>query len=219
MIMFDFKNKKEGKEINKYKIKENNKVFSKPLNLFLSLIFISAVLKRLLLTINYQDYLIELITIVGITVYAIFCNRKYGINLFKNNNTNSINISMKCETRAYLFCLLCYVIGEFFVMFFSKRYIIAILYLPVWIIPSLIVVIKSYGKEKNSSGTDLKGVLNKLKIRTIIGSVIFGICLCGEDIYIDGKIHLDGILLTVYSMLAFGILFYWIFRTLVVKSK
>lgn len=60
--------------------------------------------------------------------------------------------------------------------------------------------------------------VKKFMIRLIIGSILFGIVVCGHTIFVDGAFHISGILWCTYFAAGFGILFYLISRFLLFKN-
>lgn len=66
---------------------------------------------------------------------------------------------------------------------------------------------------------DRNKVLKKLKIRTIIGSIVFSVLVFGESVYADGKVQLAGILWVVYGAVAFGVLLYLAMKFLVLSGR
>lgn len=58
---------------------------------------------------------------------------------------------------------------------------------------------------------------NKLKVRTIIGGILFGLGVFGQEIYYDNQIHFTGFLWVAYGSITFSVLFYTLFKYIIKK--
>ena len=96
------------------------------------------------------------------------------------------------------------------------------MYMPVWGIPAVYILLK-YKRENITIYREKKynrnKVLKQLKIRTIMGSIVFSVLVFGESVYVNGQVKLTGIFWVLYGAVAFGVLFYLAMRFVVVSDK
>lgn len=58
-------------------------------------------------------------------------------------------------------------------------------------------------------------MFNKYKIRLIVGSILFGIIVFGNEVFEKGTWNWRGLLWVLYGAVGFGILFHFLFNNII----
>ncbi|MBR3770912.1 MAG: hypothetical protein IKL07_01445 [Clostridium sp.] len=193
--------------------KRNNVVLAKGFDIFTLCLCISSILKILKVTNLISDFYVEIVTII-IGGYVMLKISSSKLLCQADLDRYAQEVKDKHKSIGFIICLITMLVGELLYLLISKNMMISCLYLPVWIIPTLICNYKIMKKGILITGTEnnRSRTLKVLKKRTFIGSVFFGLCLCGKDIYCNNTFRVSGVLWTFYAATAFGLLFYFLFK-------
>lgn len=194
--------------------KRNNVILAKGFDFFTLCLCISSLLKILKVTNLISDFYVEIVTLIiggGYVILKLFSSK---LLFQKDLDQYAQEIRDRHKSVGFIVYLITMLVGELLYLIISKNMMIACFYLPVWIIPTLICNFKIMKQGTLITGTEnnRNRTLKILKRRTFIGSVFFGFCLCGKDIYYNNAFHLSGVLWTLYAATAFGLLFYFLFK-------
>lgn len=202
------------------KNKENNSILAQGFDIFTLFILVCGIFKYVKMTHATHDFYVEIVTLLiggGFVIYKLLGNQLLGK---RNLDQYAQEVKDSYKAIGFAIYLISILIGEFLYYYISKNMGVSGLYLLVWIIPTLCCSWKMMRKSTLVTGTEnnKKITLKILKRRTAIGSVFFGICLCGNDVYYDNSFHVSGILWMIYAMLAFGFIFYLLFKQILMVN-
>lgn len=194
-------------------------------SLYLLIIILTVLLmfiKYFFVTKNSYLFSLEIISIVSSLGYLIVRSIVVGIPLYKSTDYAIIEIQRRFRAHSMMICFFIYIFGEFLLIVLFPQYtVIAALYFPIWMIPSIIMTIYAVKNGLFILGSKKREelALSKFKRNTIWGSLIFGI-FCGWDyLWEDGSFQPTGILWCLGMAFSWGILFYIIMRLLLIKSE
>lgn len=155
-------------------------------------------------------------------MFTLFVGMAYlAVSLYLKRKGYLQHIVLKEKTKGFVFMLLSMLVGELVYFYFGSNWKISCMYLPAWIIPSLYSLLKCMKKGKiiSENSDNIKRELKQLKVRTVIGSVVFSIMVFEESVYSEGEIHLLGLLWVIYGAFAFGFLLYFAMKFLLVNNE
>ncbi|GAA0071014.1 hypothetical protein UT300003_25380 [Clostridium sardiniense] len=188
---------------------------------------ISLLIKTFTIDINLISIITEIFILVGCNLYIIVRCFILGISLkdlIKGMDEGIVTFRNKFISQsfkdAYIFTIC---IGVIYVFIFDNIYLSAFngfiffipgLYVSYKYIKNGILIFGSIRK-RNSKKVTLK----EFKIRVVIGSIIFGLIMNGNEVYVDGSFHFTGIMMIFLSALLWGIPFYFIMKLMINTSE
>jgi hypothetical protein len=200
---------------------ETNRIASKLLFLELGLVLAALVMKRFIL-----QYPIKTCALEGIILFtSILYYVGYTLYLqvpFKKSTDESIGILQE-KILSYTFHLTMYllVFGELLMAFMIEDVLQIVWYFPAWLIPgsiySFLIVKKGlfiWGTQKKKTDS-----LKRLKLSTVICSILHGLILSWDHIVVDGSFQPSGLKWALLLGVMFGFPFYFMMKMLVNKSE
>lgn len=203
-------------------IQETNKLASKLFWLLTALLLLLAIGKLLFLQFSPDLFILETACLIIIPLYILIAKATKGTLFIKAKDDALLNINRAIYTRAFMICFHILVFGEFVLMFLYKEDIfVYALYIPVWMIPALVMTIFSIksglllwgGKSRSQKGK------KSLVKSTAVGALFYGVIMGLPEMFHDGQFHPSGLLWVFGMALTWGLLFYFSFSFLISRGE
>lgn len=210
------------KKINDERIKqEENRVNSKMYGLMMILMLIGVVIK-LCMGMSWKAYILETICFVVTIPFVMINMLRKGILFVKATDACLKGIKESILANALMICFWVIITGELLLMLMDESNInICCLYLPVWIIPALIVTIYSIKKGLLIWGGNRRKIEGRtaFKKRVAIGALFYGIIMRLPYLYEKSTFHPEEILWIMGMAFLWGIPFYLVMNLLIDISE
>lgn len=188
---------------------------------------ISLLIKAFTIDINLFSTITEIFILIGCNVYIIVRSFILGISLkdlIKGMDEGILTFRNKFISQSFKAAYISTIcIGAIYVFMFDDIYL-ATFNILIFFIPGLYasykyikngILIFGSGRKRNGK----KFTLKEFKIRVIIGSIIFGLIMHGNEVYVDGSFYFNGIIAIFLAALLWGIPFYFIMRLMINTSE
>ncbi|MGN0505143.1 MAG: DUF6773 family protein [Lachnospiraceae bacterium] len=202
--------------------RETNKVTSKLFFLITALLLLLVTCKLLFLECTAKTLFLEVFCLLLNMLYVVIAKLVKGTLLVKNKDDALKDINRAIYTSAFMIDFWILIFGELVLMLTDKENVlIYALYLPVWMIPSLILTVCSVKSGLllwGGMGRQQKGKKSLAK-STALGALIYGIIMGFPELFRDGQFQPSGLLWVFGMALGWGVLFYITFRLLVNRGE
>ncbi|APC40865.1 DUF6773 family protein [Clostridium estertheticum] len=202
-------------------VKQSNEICARLYPLIIILTIIQVIFKYFLLTQNITDYILEINAILGSSGYLFIRTYVTGIPLFKHSDKCIHEIQNRYIMHSFYICFIIYVFGEFILMFAFDKLILSSTYVLVWIIPACIYtfkIVKNGLFVWGSKKAEVAGV-KSFKVRVAIGSIFYGVVMEWKVLFKNNSFHPIGLVLVIIMAIVWGILFYFIMKSIRNKSE
>lgn len=202
-------------------VKRTNGISAKLYPVIMALTIIMAVAKYFLVTQNVEDYILEMVAIVGSLGYLLIRSIITQIPVIGYSDECIQELQNSYRAHSFNICFFLYVFGEFILFFIFDKLEVATLYIPIWSIPAFIYTVYSIKNGLFIWGSKKKQVNNikSFKRNTIIGSLFYGTVVGGNHLFDNGKFNPMGIVTIIMLALMWGIPFYFIMKVLIKESE
>lgn len=188
---------------------------------------ISLLIKAFTIEINLFSTITEIFILIGCNVYIIVRSFILGISLkdlIKVMDEGILTFRNKFISQSFKAAYIATIcIGAIYVFIFDNIYLAALngfiffipgLYASYKYIKNGILIFGSVRK-RNSKKLTFK----EFKIRVVIGSIIFGLIMHGNEVCVDGSFHFTAIMMIFLAALLWGIPFYFIMKLMINTSE
>jgi len=203
-------------------LKETNQIASKLYLTILALTLFVALLKLAFFTQELMAYVLELIAVLASLGYLLVRTLYAKIPLIKYSDEAILEIQNSYRARSFNICAFTYIFGEAVLMFgLNQDYIAVSLYIPIWFIPSAIYTFQVIQKGLFVWGSNKakKVGLKNFKMRTVLGSVVFGVLTQWSEMFKEGVFHPTGLIWVAVTGTFWGLWMYFIMKAMIGKSE
>lgn len=205
---------KKNKTIDERIEKRSNELNARMLPL-LWIIELGFLITKIVLNLPGRVYALEVCTIAAGLIVWLVLESRYGTLLIKEKDNILKELSIKAKAKAFMTMFWIVIIGELFYIFLiDKAYYLWVLsYLVGWVPCAAYITIVSVMEGLIVFGSKKKEVNTKkgLRLRTIIGSIFFGVVVGWDSYYHDGIFEPKGLISIPLLAVAWGIPFYLLF--------
>ncbi|MBP3610664.1 MAG: hypothetical protein J6J42_10050 [Lachnospiraceae bacterium] len=217
-MLFKKKNQIKDERIEK----ETNKVV-RPVFYLFSAALLAGLVVKLVLGEPWQNFLLEILCLVPSWAYLLVKGSSNGVLWLKEKDEALCGIRDEIASKAYMTGFWILTTGQLVYMYYVMCVVMAdgirwcmemnweLVYLATNLIPALIISIFSVKKGWLVWGSKKREVTGKKEFakRTVLGALVFGVLMGLPEVFKEGGLRLETVLMMLGMGAAWGVLFYF----------